>query len=53
MKQNKVCIECNKDLARYWGRNFCESCFRQLLTDHLNEEDKRHAEQQNLSKMNS
>lgn len=41
-KPEKVCIECKTGLGRYWGRNFCESCFRQLLTDHLAEEDKRH-----------
>lgn len=42
MKPIKSCIECDKDLARHWGNNFCEKCFRQLLTDHLAEEDKRH-----------
>lgn len=41
-KPEKVCIECKTGLGRYWGMNFCESCFRQLLTDHLAEEDKRH-----------
>lgn len=42
-KQNKVCIECKKDLGRYWGKNFCKSCLGELLNEKMWEEDKRHA----------
>lgn len=42
-KNGKVCIECSKDLARHWGNNFCEVCFRELLKQNLEKEDKRYA----------
>lgn len=42
-KDGKVCLECKTDLARYWGNNFCEPCFRKLLKNNLEEEDKRYA----------
>lgn len=40
-KPEKVCIECNKELGRYWGRNFCKTCLGQLLTEHMKEEDRK------------
>lgn len=40
-KTEKVCIECKIKLGRYWGRNFCEECFRQLLREHLADEDRK------------
>jgi len=43
-KDGKVCIECKTDLGRFFGRNFCEECFKELLKANLEEEDKRHAE---------
>jgi len=42
-KDGKVCLECKTELARYWGRNFCEKCFRKLLKENLEEEQKGHA----------
>lgn len=42
MANGKVCLECKAKLARYYDNAFCESCFRQLLKEHLAEEDKRH-----------
>lgn len=42
-KNGKVCIECNKDLARFWGRNLCEKCLREALKEEFKEEDKRYA----------
>ena len=41
-KDRKVCLECKVDLARYWGNNFCEPCFRVALKKNIEEEDKRH-----------
>lgn len=41
IKPEKVCIECEEGLGRYWGSNFCEDCFRQLLREHLADEDKK------------
>lgn len=41
-KEGKVCLECNKVLGRFWGRAFCEPCFRKLLKEDIAEEDKRH-----------
>lgn len=43
----KVCIECGKFLARHWGNNFCEACFRKLLKESLIEEDKHSIEKKN------
>lgn len=40
VKVQKVCIECNAKPARYWGSSFCEDCFRKLLKEKLEEEDK-------------
>lgn len=39
-KDGKVCLECKKDLARYWGRNLCEKCLREALRESF--EGKRH-----------
>lgn len=36
-KIDKVCIECKKDLGRYWGRNFCKKCLGELLNAHKKE----------------
>lgn len=44
LANGKVCLECRKDLARYWGRSFCEPCLRKLLKEQMEEEDKRHAD---------
>ena len=43
-KDGKVCLECKTELARQWGNNFCESCFRRLLKESLKKEQKEHAE---------
>lgn len=47
-KDGKVCIECNKVLARHWGNNFCTSCFSKLLQENLEQEDKRYEASRNV-----
>ncbi len=43
-KENgKVCLECNKDLERHWGHNYCKICFRKMFREYLEAEDERHA----------
>lgn len=42
-KNGKRCVICEKDLARFWGRNLCEKCLRQALKDDYEEKDKRYA----------
>ena len=44
----KICIECEKGLARHWGKNFCQKCIARLLNEHFREEDKLHAEVQKV-----
>lgn len=44
LANGKMCIECKAVLSRYWENSFCEKCFRQLLKEHLEAEDKRHDE---------
>lgn len=43
-KNKKVCIECKEKEARYWASNFCEECFRELLSAKIQEEDLRTTE---------
>lgn len=42
-KDGKRCVICDKDLARFWGRNLCEKCLRTELRKDYEEKDKRHA----------
>lgn len=42
-KDGKRCVVCDKDLARFWGRNLCEPCLKKALQDDNEEKDKRHA----------
>lgn len=28
----KRCVECKKNYALYWGNNFCEKCFNNILS---------------------
>lgn len=41
MMSKKYCIECKERQARYWSSNFCEECFRKLLREKLNEDEKK------------
>jgi GTP cyclohydrolase FolE2 len=43
----KTCIECKAREARYWGSHFCEDCFRELLTEKLDEDKFRQIEIEN------
>ena len=33
MVGGKRCVECKKNYALYWGNNFCEKCFNNILSD--------------------
>lgn len=35
----KYCVECGEREARYWNSNFCEDCFREILSDKMEEEE--------------
>jgi hypothetical protein len=34
----KLCIECKKEIARYWSNHLCEDCFRKYLSMKVNDE---------------
>lgn len=37
--ETTLCIECKEEQARYWGSNFCELCFRKMLSEKLEEDE--------------
>ena len=40
-EENKACVECKRDLGRYWGRNFCKNCLGEMLNAQMREDDAR------------
>jgi ribosomal protein L34E len=38
-KKLSLCIECKDHVARYWGSNLCEECFREILKEKIASED--------------